>query len=119
MTINKEGIETFRLKKVKNKHLNFTFKFKKSKSYRLKNPLRNQSALKRYNATTKNIQSIIERSVQKSERIRALGSKWSFTKVGFARDRIIDTKSLRIKFSLSNNHLHPSSKYKSEDLFLL
>jgi len=113
------GIETFELKKMQNKHQNFTHQFSKRLSYRLKNPKQGSSTLERYNATTQNMQWLIQQSLHKGERLRALGSKWSFNKIGFTKDRIVDTKSLRIKFGLRPAHLNTSTNIEAGNLFLL
>jgi len=79
----------------------------------------NVGAIDQYNATTKNIQTAIQLNAIHQLRVRALGSNWSFTKVGFAKDRIIDTKRLRLKMSLADNHLDPACIHAADDLIFL
>jgi len=119
MPLQIPGLEEFPLREIENQHHNFNFKFRQPTSYRLSNPMPNVAAIDRYNATTKNIQTAIQLNVINQLRTRALGSNWSFTKVGYAKDRIIDTKRLRLKMSLAANHLDDLCDYTTDDLIFL
>lgn len=119
MPLQIPGLEEFELREIENKHHNFTFQFRQPTSYRLRNPLPGAASIDRYNTTTKNIQTAIQLNAIHQLRARALGSNWSFTKVGFAKDRIIDTKSLRLKMPLAANHLNPACNYAADDLIFL
>ena len=119
MPLQIPGLQEFPLSEIENQHHNFNFKFEQPNSYRLSNPLPNAAPIVRYNATTKNIQTAIQLNAIHRQRARALGSNWSFTKVGYAKDRIIDTKGLRLKMSLATNHLDGACAYTVDDLIFL
>ena len=76
----------------------------------------------KYKATTKNFQWLIQHAIDNDVRLRAMGSGWSFSKVAVTEGGIIDTKSLRLSFALSNSYVSP--KYldtgkTAKDLFFV
>ena len=56
--------------------------------------------LEAYNRVTKEFQSIIAHAVQAGKSLRAQGSSWSLSKVGVTEHELINTKALRIGFTL-------------------
>ena len=61
--------------------------------------------LKAYNRATKELQSIIAQAVQAGKSLRAQGSSWSLSKVGVTEHELINTKALRIGFTLPASHI--------------
>lgn len=68
--------------------------------------------LKAYNQTTKELQSMIAQAVESGKTLRAQGSSWSLSKVAVSKHRLINTKALRIGFSLPASQI--SSLYAGD-----
>lgn len=69
--------------------------------------------LKAYKQITKELQELIKEAIASGKEVRAQGSSWSLSKVGLARDRLINTKLLRfLRFSMPKALL--SSKYTGD-----
>ena len=64
--------------------------------------------LKAYNGITKELQEIIGRSVKARKSLRARGSGWSLSTVAAAKDQLINTKALRIAFTLPKSLISPN-----------
>ena len=64
--------------------------------------------LEAYNQVSKELQDMIARAVQNGKSLRAMGSSWSFSKVGVTDHELINTKNLRIGFTLPASHISPS-----------
>lgn len=60
-----------------------------------------------YNDVTGELQGIIARAVQNGKSLRAMGSSWSLSKVGVTAHELINTKSLRIGFTIPVSHISP------------
>ena len=97
-----DGLELLNITKHQNRHANFKQKLKKNASFKLRIPSGSKS-IEKYNKTTKNFQWLIKHAIENDLRLRAMGSGWSFTKCCVASGGIIDTKSLRLSFSLSKS----------------
>ena len=98
-----EGIKVLKIKKWKNKHENFTQDLKKNASFKLTWPSSKKTNAEKYHATTKNFQWLIKYAIKNKIRLRAMGSGWSFSKVGVTEGGIIDTKSLRLAFGIKKD----------------
>jgi FAD/FMN-containing dehydrogenase len=61
-----------------------------------------------YNDVTEELQGIIAGAVQNGKSLRAMGSSWSLSKVGVTDHELINTKNLRIGFTVPANHVSPS-----------
>lgn len=63
--------------------------------------------LEAYNQVTKELQEMIGHAAQTGKTLRAMGSSWSLSKVGVAEHELINTKALRIGFTLPASQLSP------------
>jgi FAD/FMN-containing dehydrogenase len=63
--------------------------------------------LEAYNDVTQELQQIIARAVQNGTTLRAMGSSWSLSTVGVTDHELINTKNLRIGFTVPAGHLSP------------
>lgn len=61
-----------------------------------------------YNDVTEELQGIIARAVQNGKSLRAMGSSWSLSTVGVTNHELINTKNLRIGFTVPASHVSPS-----------
>ncbi|WP_394747004.1 FAD-binding protein [Spongiimicrobium salis] len=113
-----QGIDKLPIEKWSNKHENFTHDLTPGASFKLWNPPAN-SYKERYRATTKNFQWLIDHAVTKNLKLRAMGSGWSFTKVGVTEGGLIDTASLNFSFPLSKKYTSPQYAQQPEDLYFL
>jgi len=68
--------------------------------------------LQAYNQATQELQGMIAQAVQAGKTLRAQGSSWSLSKVAVSEHRLINTKALRIGFSLPASQI--SSTYAGE-----
>ncbi len=69
--------------------------------------------LKAYKQITKELQEIIKEAIASGKEVRAQGSSWSLSKVGLAKDRLINTKLLRfLRFDMPKVLL--SSRYRGD-----
>ncbi|GGW36934.1 FAD-binding protein [Arenibacter certesii] len=112
------GIDPLPIQQWSNKHQNFTHDLIPDCSFKLWNPpavnYRN-----RYLATTKNFQWLIENAINKNHKLRAMGSGWSFTKVGLTEGGLIDTAGLNFSFPISADYVSPLYAQEPEDLYFL
>lgn len=113
-----QGIDKLPIKKWTNKHENFTHDLTPGASFKLWNPPAS-SYRERYRATTKNFQWLIDHAVTKNLKLRAMGSGWSFTKVGVTEGGLIDTASLNFSFPISKKYTSPQYAKQPEDLYFL
>ncbi|WP_150451604.1 FAD-binding oxidoreductase [Arenibacter lacus] len=112
------GIDPLPIQQWSNKHQNFTHNLVPNTSFKLWNPPA-ATYRERYLATTRNFQWLIENAIAKNHKIRAMGSGWSFTKVGVTEGGLIDTAGLNFSFPISTNYVNPSYAKKPEDLYFL
>ncbi|MGB0521963.1 MAG: FAD-linked oxidase [Flammeovirgaceae bacterium] len=98
-----KGVTRWKIDKFTNAHQNFTQILDDDQSFdlTLSDDSWNQlNQLEQYQATTKNLQWVIKKALERKTSIRAMGSGWSFSKVAVSDDAIINTKRLRHKFTL-------------------
>ncbi|WP_282087012.1 FAD-binding protein [Aquimarina algiphila] len=100
-----KGIEILPIQKWENKHQNFTQKLTPNASFKVRNDNALAKGTDRYIATTKNLQWLIGHATDNNTRLRAMGSGWSFSKVAVSEGGILDTKSLRLNFSVSKPNI--------------
>ncbi len=115
------GIEKLPIKEWTNKHENFTHTLVEGASFKLFNPEGIQFSTRRdrYLASTKNFQWLIKRAKSKNYKMRAMGSGWSFTKVGVTDGGIIDTCSLNFSFPVTQDYVSSNYANTAEDLYFL
>lgn len=101
-----------------NTHKNFTQQLVLGASFKLFNPP-GESGWKRYRATTKNLQWLIENASLKNFKIRALGRGWSFSKVGVTNGGLIDTLDLNFSFPIGPLDVSLAYANNAEDLYFL
>jgi hypothetical protein len=63
--------------------------------------------LEAYNDVTAELQGIITLAIQNGKSLRAMGSSWSLSKVGVTEHELINTKNLRIWFTIPDSHIAP------------
>jgi hypothetical protein len=107
------GIKPLPLQEWTNAHSNFSQTLKKGASFDLtvSDPEFTQvyrTFQERYNQTTKNIQWLIKHAIEKKQRLRPMGSGWSFSKVAVSEHGIINTKKLRLKAQLAETQVSPA-----------
>jgi hypothetical protein len=73
----------------------------------LKNPDPTQSTVAGYNATTKQVQSLIGAAVSGGMSVRAYGGGWSFTPIAVTDGIMIATQHLNYRFALDAGQVHP------------
>lgn len=71
----------------------------------------------RYNDCTHEIQVLLRNCLDKQERFRAFGSKWSLSTIAHQRDQMLYTGRLNIRKEILPDELHPSTAYRAADLF--
>ena len=113
-----EGITQLPIQQWKNKHENFTHNLVQDASFKLRNPP-GQTHKERYGKTTKNFQWLIQHALDNNLKLRAMGSGWSFTKVGVTEGGLIDTASLNFSFPLSQKYVSPNYANSPDDLYFL
>lgn len=113
-----EGIDQLPIQKWTNKHENFTHDLVPDTSFKLYNPP-GVTRRDRYMATTKNFQWLINHAVTNNIKMRAMGSGWSFTKVGVTEGGLIDTASLNFSFPLTQKYTSSNYAQGPEDLYFL
>ncbi|MCS4435158.1 FAD-binding protein [Aquiflexum gelatinilyticum] len=104
------GVIPWKIKEFTNVHQNYTQPLDEDLSFDmvLDDPsFQSLDQFSQYKKCTANFQWIIKHALENQLNIRALGSGWSFSKVGMSEDAIINTKRLRHKFALSNENFHP------------
>jgi len=112
------GIDRLPIQQWSNKHENFTHDLVQDASFKLWNPP-GQKHRERYRATTKNFQWLIDHGITHNLKLRAIGSGWSFTKVGVTEGGLIDTASLNFSFPITQNYTSPNYAKTPEDLYFL
>ncbi len=110
------GIDPLPIRQWTNKHENFTHQLVADASFKLWNPPA-EKYRDRYLATTKNFQWLIDHAVTNNLRLRAIGSGWSFTKVGVTDGGLIDTAGLNFSFPITQNYVNSQYAQKAEDLY--
>ncbi|GAA3510664.1 hypothetical protein GCM10022393_25280 [Aquimarina addita] len=100
-----KGIEILPITSWENRHQNFKQKLIKDASFKLRNNHALSKSSEKYRATTKNIQWLIGHAIKNKIRLRAMGSGWSFSKVAVSEGGIVDTKSLRLSFSITRSYV--------------
>ena len=113
-----EGIEALPIAKWSNKHENFTHDLVPNTSFKLRNP-KGPSRRNRYHRTTKNLQWLIKNAIDNDTKLRAMGSGWSFTKVGVTEGGLIDTAALNFSFPLTQKYVSHAYPKTPEDLYFL
>jgi len=112
------GIDRLPIQQWTNKHENFTHNLVQNASFKLWNPP-GQKHRERYMATTKNFQWLIDHGITNNLKLRAIGSGWSFTKVGVTEGGLIDTASLNFSFPITQKYTSTNYAKTSEDLYFL
>ncbi len=79
----------------------------------------NDDKLSAYNAATENFKWLIGEAKSKGIRLHALGGGWSLTDVGMSRDYLVNTKQLRLIFSISKDRVVASYPGKAKGLRLI
>lgn len=113
-----KGISKLPIQQWTNKHQNFTHNLVPNASFKLRNPPGEKNS-DRYLKTTKNFQWLINHAVTNNLKLRAIGSGWSFTKVGVTEGGLIDTASLNFSFPIRQKHTSPNYAKQPEDLYFL
>jgi hypothetical protein len=117
-----EGIQKWPIEVWENCHQNFRHRFKKNCSYKLTLPDSLRSSTDKYRATTENFMWLIKVASNNNFRLRAIGNGWSFSEVAVCDGGAIDTKSLRLSFSLKNSFVsqhYLNSGKDASDLFFV
>ncbi len=83
-----------KLAQLQNRHQNYTQALTPGASFSLRRPASPTTQVGRYQQTTANFGWLIDHAIARNIRLRALGSNWSFTKVGMAGGGIVDTTKL-------------------------
>lgn len=76
------------------------------------------SKIDRYNDAAKEIQRLIQESLDNNEGFRAYGSSWSMSNIAHQKDRMHYNGFMNISLSLSATDLHPQTTYDPSNLFL-
>ncbi|WP_298791245.1 FAD-binding protein [uncultured Allomuricauda sp.] len=112
------GITRLPIQQWTNKHENFTHNLVQNASFKLRNPA-GQTHKERYRKTTKNFQWLIQHALDNDIKLRAMGSGWSFTKVGVTEGGLVDTASLNFSFPLTDKYVSPNYANQTEDLYFI
>ncbi|MDT7827784.1 FAD-binding protein [Pricia sp. S334] len=113
-----EGIDPLPIRNWTNKHENFTHRLEQDASFKLWNPPAD-SYRDRYRATTENFQWLIGHAVTNNIKLRAIGSGWSFTKVGVTEGGMVDTASLNFSFPMRQKFVDANYAQTPEDLYFV
>ncbi|MEM9000473.1 MAG: FAD-binding protein [Bacteroidota bacterium] len=113
-----EGITQLPILQWTNKHENFTHNLVQNASFKLRNPSGNNHK-ERYRKSTKNFQWLIQHALDHNLKLRAMGSGWSFTKVGVTEGGLIDTASLNFSFPLTQKYINANYTHGPENLYFL
>lgn len=113
-----KGISKLPIQQWSNKHENFTHQLVPNTSFKVRNP-KGGTRKERYLATTKNFQWLIKEATTKNFKLRAIGSGWSFTKVGVTEGGLIDTASLNFSFPITQKYASSQYAKQPEDLYFL
>lgn len=117
-----EGIQLWEIDEWTNGHENFTCKFQKDASFKLVLPPSITDEEEQYKATTSNFMWLIKYAIDNNLSMRAMGNGWSFSEVAVCPGGVVDTKSLRLSFTLNNSFVAPEylqGGKHSEDLFFV
>lgn len=71
----------------------------------------------RYNDCTHEIQQLLRNCLDRQERFRAFGSKWSLSNIAHQRDQLLYTGRLNGRMAIQPDDLHPSTTYDAVNLF--
>ena len=113
-----KGIDPLPIRQWTNKHENFTHQLVPDASFKLWNPPASNYR-ERYLATTKNFQWLLGHAIEHNLKLRAIGSGWSFTKVGVTDGGLIDTAGLNFSFPIKKNYVHPNYAQTADDLYFV
>lgn len=113
-----DGITRLPITSWMNKHENFTQDLVQNASFQLRNPL-GFNRRERYHSTTQNFQWLIKHATSNNLKLRAMGSGWSFTKVGVTEGGIVDTASLNFSFPLSRKYVNDNYPKTPQDLYFV
>ena len=113
-----KGIDPLPIQQWTNKHENFTHQLTADASFKLWNPP-GEKRRQRYKATTENFKWLIGHAVTNNLKLRAIGSGWSFTKVGVTEGGLIDTASLNFSFPITQKYTSSHYAKQPEDLYFL
>lgn len=116
-----DGIEKLDITDWENGHQNFTHRFQKGASFKLRIPFGPATASDQYKQTTANFQWLIGYAIDKDISLRAMGNGWSFSDVAVCDGGLVDTKALRLSFwvprrFVSDDYIHTGKG--TADLFL-
>jgi hypothetical protein len=75
------------------------------------------SVIDRYNDAAKEIQRLIQDSIDNHERFRAYGSAWSLSNIAHQRDRMHYNARMNLKLAISQDSCHAASVYDPKSLF--
>jgi len=75
------------------------------------------SVFDRYNDAGKEIQRLLQDSINNNERFRAYGSAWSLSNIAHQRDRMHYNGRMNLKMTFDKNDCHPLSAFQSKNLF--
>lgn len=117
-----DGIEKLDITDWENGHQNFTHRFKKGASFKLRIPFQFTSPADQYRQTTANFQWLIRYAVENNIALRAMGNGWSFSDVAVCDGGVVDTKALRLSFWIPQQYVsddYVNSGKQSADLFLV
>lgn len=117
-----DGIEKLDITDWENGHQNFTHRFKKGASFKLRIPTQPVTPSAQYRKTTSNFQWLIRYAIEHDISLRAMGNGWSFTDVAVCDGGVVDTKALRLSFWIPQQYV--ASEYVqagngSANLFLV
>lgn len=116
-----KGIEPMDITDWENAHQNFTNKYTKGASFALR-VFSPNSTIEDYNATTANIQWLIQYAIDNKTTLRAMGNNWSFSQVAVCNGGMISTKALNLRFKAGPGTVHPDylkTGKTHEDLLLV
>jgi hypothetical protein len=113
-----KGIVSLPIEKWTNKHQNFTHPLVKNASFKLYNPP-GENHRERYLGTTRNFQWLIKHAEENNLKLRAMGSGWSFSKVGVTQGGIVDTAALNFSFPLKERYVNSQYTGAIDDLYFL
>ncbi len=112
----REGIDFFETRLWSNRHQ--TVNQRLSGIYDIYN-IDNDNKLETYNAATENLKWLVGRAETKGFRLHALGGGWSLSNVGMTQDYLVNTKQLRLMFSISKDRLVAKYPGKASNLRLV
>lgn len=75
------------------------------------------SEFERYNDTGLEIQRLIQLALDSNERFRAIGSKWSMSKIAYCKDRMHYNAFMNLKFPIFEGEVHSKSSFQHNNLF--